>query len=221
MKACFQTALAALSTAVALALPATALAHVDISPTEVEAGKPTVFSLSVGHACDGVATIGLDVKLPPEAGEYKARSIAGWKATTGRGQMSWSGGPEPEGTEFSLPFRATVFGSRGDQVPFKIIQRCEGGVETAWIQTGSNESELETPAPVLTLTSTVMKSRQPAASTPERAATEPEASPAGIEANQSGDDSGGIGIGPIVGLILIAASVTAFVVIRRGRRSAD
>jgi periplasmic copper chaperone A len=206
----------------ALILPTVASAHVDISPGEAPAGKPTKFTLSVGHDCYGAATVGLDVKLPPGAADYSANSIPGWKATTDGDQMKWNGSPQPDGAGIELPFRATVFGGMGEQVPFKVIQRCEGGAEIAWIQTGGGQAEGDDPAPVLTLTSTKAAPVPAAAAGPAPAGSTGEDSDAAVEpvvAESAGtnDDSGGIGIGPVVGLILIAASVTAFVVIRRGR----
>ena len=209
----------------ALVLPAAASAHVGISPAEAPAGKMTDFSLSVGHDCYGAPTIGLDVKLPPGAADYSAKSIPGWKATTGGGQMKWNGSPQPEGVGLKLPFRATVFGETGEQVPFKAIQRCEGGTEIAWIQTSGGKAEGDDPAPVLTLTSTkaapVPTAASPAAPDANGEEQVTAANPADAASTGSQDDSGGLGIGPIVGLVLIAASVTAFLVIRRGRNASS
>lgn len=220
-----RTAVASAIATTALILPGAASAHVDISPAEAPAGKMTDFSLSVGHDCYGAPTIGLDVKLPPGAADYSAKSIPGWKATTGGGQMKWNGSPRPDGAGLELPFRATVYGEIGEQVPFKAVQRCEGGTEIAWIQTSGGKAEGDDPAPVLTLTST---RAAPAPTTASPAAPDPEveeqASAADpVDATSAGpeDDSGGVGIGPIVGLVLIAASVTAFLVIRRGRNSSS
>jgi len=209
----------------AFVLPTAASAHVDISPAEAPAGKPTDFSLSVGHDCYGAPTIGLDVKLPPGATDYSAKSIPGWKAKTGGGQMRWNGSPQPDGAGLELPFRATVYGDMGEQIPFKVIQRCEGGTEIAWIQTGGGQAEGDDPAPVLTLTST-RAAPVPAEQSPAVRGTTGEestvtAGPADAAAAEPEDDSGGVGIGPIVGLVLIAASVTAFFVIRRGRNASS
>ena len=205
--------------ATALIFPAAASAHVDISPSEAPAGKPTAFAFTVGHDCEGAATTGLDVQVPAGVSGYSAKSIPGWKAVTRGGLMKWRGGPHPDGVELALPFRATVYGKMGDQLPFKVIQLCEGGAETAWIQTGGGKSEGDEPAPALALTSTRVAPPPPVSPAGEgqSVVTEPsEAASAG-----SDDDAGGVGIGPIVGLVLIAASITAFVVIRRGKSSSS
>jgi len=207
----------------ALVLPAAASAHVEISPSEAPAGKSTGFKLTVEHDCEGAATIGLDVKVPPQVSAYSAKPIPGWKvAASPKGQMIWMGGPHPEGEELALPFRATAYGKMGDQLPFKVIQLCEGGVETAWIQTGGGEAEEGTPAPVLTLTST-RAAPVPAAEGPAGAGATGEEQTVAADPAAAGseDDSGGIGVGPIIGLVLIVASITAFVVIRRGRRASS
>lgn len=220
-----RTAVAVAVAATAFVLPAVASAHVDISPGEAPAGKPTNFSLSVGHDCYGVPTIGLDVKVPPGVSDYSAKPFAGWKATTAGGQMRWSGSPQPDGAGLELPFRATVYGDMGEQVPFKAIQRCEGGVEIAWIQTSGGKAEGDDPAPVLTLTSTkaapVPVEQSPAAGGTTGEDQTVSAGPADAAATEPEDNSGGVGIGPIVGLVLIAASVTAFIIIRRGRNASN
>jgi uncharacterized protein YcnI len=204
------------------AFPSAAAAHVEVSPGEAPAGKPVDLSFTVEHDCEGAATIGLDVKVPSGVADYSAKSIPGWKASTSAGRMKWKGGPQPEGQELSVPFRATIYGDMGDQFPFKVIQLCEGGVETAWIQTTGGEGEGDDPAPVLTLTSS-KAAPAPAAAGKDQGTTgvteKQEVTAASGDGTSAEEDSGGVGIGPIIGLILIVASITAFVIIRRGKRN--
>jgi uncharacterized protein YcnI len=223
MKARTATTIATAVSVIAMILPSVAAGHVDISPSEAAAGKPTRFSFTVGHDCDGAATIGLDAQVPGGVTDYTAKSVAGWKAVTRGKRMKWTGGPNPEGTELALPFRATVYGDMGDQIPFKVIQICEGGAETAWIQTGGGTAEGDDPAPLLTLTSSKAAPKPPVADPTGGGTTGEEqvaeAAPAEVSSSGADEDSGGVGIGPIVGLVLIVASLTAFVVIRRGKKN--
>jgi uncharacterized protein YcnI len=214
--------------AAGMLLPVASMAHVDIAPGEAPAGRSLDLSFTVGHDCEGAATTGLDVKVPPGVRDYSAKPVAGWRASTGAARMKWKGGPQPEGVELSLPFRATVYGERGEQIPFKVIQICEGGAETAWIQTGGGQAEGDDPAPVLTLTSSKAAPFLPPAGN-EPVASEGEGTTSGASGDQQvategnikadeQQDSDGVGIGQLVGLILIVASITAFVIIRRGKR---
>ena len=204
----------------AAAVPASASAHVDISPTESPAGKATGFSFTVGHGCEGAATTGLTVEMPDSVDKYEIEQLLGWKTSTPPGRMVWKGGPLADGELLGFPFRATVFGKKGEQVPFKVIQSCEGGLETAWISVGEGGPGHGTPAPLLTLTSTKAKPKPEPVQEEASAAAGDEptvsAAPASTE-DDGGDDGAGIGTFAIVALV--AAAMTTLVVILRARRS--
>jgi len=139
----------------ALAIPGAASAHVEMSPAEAPAGRPVELKLEVGHGCDGAATTGLVVQVPEGVADATATATPGWRATTTPTELRWKGGPLPDHDSQEFSLRATLGGKKGDVIPFKTIQRCEGGAETAWIQApGSDGSEAEHPAPSVTLAST-------------------------------------------------------------------
>jgi uncharacterized protein YcnI len=216
----------AIVTAVFMALaaaPATAAAHVDVSPTEAPAGKATGFSFTVGHGCEGAATTGLTVEVPKQVGKYELEQLKGWRTSTPPGRMVWRGGPLADGELLGFPFRATVFGKKGEQVAFKVIQSCEGGLEIAWISVDGQESSGHgTPAPVVTLTSTAARPEPAPAASADEEAGEP-GDPPSVDAapTASGEeDDGGAGIGTFAIVALAAAFLTTLVVILRARRNA-
>ncbi len=165
------------------ALPGLAGAHVNVVPTEAPAGKPVKLNFSVGHGCDGAATISLTVQVPKTVGKYSAKSVVGWKAKNPEGQMKWTGGPLPDHDVQEYPFTATFYGKKGSGIPLKVIQGCEGGAQTAWIQeVPEGAPEPENPAPVVTLTSTAEAPSQPAADPAEGAG---EGQPSGTNGEQT------------------------------------
>ena len=206
------------------ALPGVAGAHVEVTPSTAPAGKAVELALSVGHGCDEAATNRLEVLMPAGAAYYAPGKVAGWKSSTPKGKIVWTGGPLPSNEVLEFPFNAKLYGEKGSSLTFKVIQGCEGGAETAWIQpTPADGTEPESPASVLTLTSTAQK---PAVETDaETAAAVAEAKETGDDltvasagdSDQSEDDEG-VSWLPIIGAILIVASVTAFIVIQRGKR---
>jgi len=212
-------ALVATLAAAALAFAGTASAHVEAVPGKVPAGKPVNLKLEIGHGCDGAATTGLVVKVPKQATDVTAAAVDGWKATTTPTELRWKGGPLPDHDHLALPFRTTLSGRKGDVIEFKTIQKCEGGAETAWIQTsGPGESEAEHPAPVVTLTSTaaaavpeVQQEADAAANAGEPTATD---ATAGEDSDPDSDDGSGktllliivagLAIGTVAGIIVRA-----------------
>jgi periplasmic copper chaperone A len=205
------------------ALPGMAGAHVEVTPSQAPAGKKVKLALEVGHGCDGAATNSLVVQMPEGATNAKAGSVPGWKESSTPDRMKWTGGPLADHAIGKFPFTATFYGKKGSQEVFKILQGCEGGASTAWIQLApEGGAEPENPASVLTLTSTAAA---PAPEPSPEEATGP-TGPTGENASATASDSdknededdGGAIILPLIGVILIAASVTAFVVIQRGKK---
>ncbi|MCB0858238.1 MAG: YcnI family protein [Solirubrobacterales bacterium] len=216
-----------ISAAVLLAaflVPSGAMAHVEMTPSDAAAGKPVDLSFEIPHGCDGAATTSLVVQIPDNATDVKAKPVKGWKARTTPGTLTWTGGPLPDDQTLAVPFTATIYGKKGDTVMFKVIQKCQGGASTAWIQAEEGGVEPEYPAPAVTLTSTASKpaaaaqqsadqvADADAASTGEPTATA--ADPAD-ESTDEGSDSktliliviAGLAIGTVAGIIV------------RGRRS--
>ncbi|MGA7434413.1 MAG: YcnI family protein [Solirubrobacterales bacterium] len=152
------------------ALPGVAGAHVDVSPNAAPAGKTVNLKFQIGHGCDGQATTGLDVLVPGDVADFAARSVPGWKAQNLPEKMVWKGGPLPDHDLQELPFTAKFYGKKGDELAFRVIQKCENGATTAWIQKAPASGVApETPAPVVTLTS----SAQAPVADPAPAETDP------------------------------------------------
>ncbi|MBK8294522.1 MAG: DUF1775 domain-containing protein [Solirubrobacterales bacterium] len=140
----------------ALAFPGVAAAHIEVEPADAPAGKTASFNFVIPHGCDGAATTSITVKVPDSVRDAAAKSVRGWKATSTPGRMKWTGGPLPDHRVQKLPFTAKFYGKKNSGIPLKLIQGCEGGKSTPWLQVvPEGAPEPETPAPVVTLTSTV------------------------------------------------------------------
>jgi uncharacterized protein YcnI len=157
-------------TAVGLAVPAVAGAHVTPTPSTAPADDYAAFTLRVGHGCEDSPTTRVTVQIPDQVVSATPEVVPGWRVSTKEGklaepfdnhgetitegvrQVTWTGGPlDPhQYTEFGLSVR--FHGTPGEVVPFKTIQRCEQG-ENPWIQVAQpGEAEPEFPAPAITLT---------------------------------------------------------------------
>lgn len=220
----FRVAATGLVALACMAFPALAGAHVEMSPGQAPADKKVNLALEIGHGCDGAATNRLVVQIPAQATDAEAKPIKGWKANTTATSLTWAGGPLPDHDELSFPFTATLSGKKGQVVNFKAIQKCEGGAETAWIESTKGGVEPEHPAPALTLTSTAAApadeeqaeadqiAEEDAAATGEPTAT------AGDPDDSSSDDGGSDGKTILLIVVAGLAIGTVTGIIVRGRR---
>ncbi|HMU27780.1 MAG TPA: YcnI family protein [Solirubrobacterales bacterium] len=154
-----------------LAIPATASAHVTVSPEEAPAGDYAMLTFTVPHGCDGAATTSVKVQMPPQVVAATPGVVPGWniktvegklpqpsemhgeKITEGVRQVTWTGGPLADDQLQQFPLSVAFAGAEGDAAEFKVIQGCEGGAETAWIQsTPASGEEPEHPAPTVMMT---------------------------------------------------------------------
>ena len=210
---------------VAFLSPAGAMAHVEMTPSEAAAGKPVDLSFEIPHGCDGAATTSLVVQIPDDATDVTARPIKGWKAKTTPGTLTWTGGPLPDDETLAVPFTATIYGKKEDSVMFKVIQKCEGGASTAWIQAEAGGMEPEYPAPAVTLTSTAAEPTAAAQQSADQVADEGAAStgePTATAADPADESTGDEGSdGKTLLLIVIAGLAIGTVagIVVRGRRS--
>ena len=158
--------LTAAAAAATLALPAAAQAHVtayaagDVPPEGY--GK---VDFRVPHGCDGSPTTSITVQLPDTVVGATPQVVSGWRIKTKEGKLanpieahgekitegirevSWTGGPLPEGRlqEFGMSIQ-TAGGKAGETAYFKVLQECEKG-ETAWAEIPvEGEEEPESPA---------------------------------------------------------------------------
>jgi periplasmic copper chaperone A len=140
--------------AAALALPATASAHVTLQPDTATAGGFTRLDVRVPNEREDSATTRVDVQFPEgfEFASYEPR--AGWKVTVRRSgervtRMIWSGGRIEPGqfVDFGLSLRMPE-GAPGDRLTFKALQTYDDGEVVRWI----GPEDAEEPAPIVTLT---------------------------------------------------------------------
>jgi uncharacterized protein YcnI len=160
----------ALVTVFALALPSLASAHVTVSPDEAPAEGYATLTFTVPHGCDGAATNSLQVKMPDQVVSATPGVVPGWniktkegklanpvvqegeKVTSGVREVTWSGGPLPDGQLQQFVLSVSFAGKEGEAAEFKAIQGCVDGSQTAWIQeTPASGEEPEHPAPTVML----------------------------------------------------------------------
>lgn len=158
-----------------LAAPVAANAHVSVTPSSAQAGATAQLTFSVGHGCDGSATTALTFTIPEEIVSVTPTVNPNWDVTKTSVDM-----PNPvtdaHGTSLTKRvgeviytakqpladgFRDTVTlqltlpaDSAGESLAFGVVQTCEVG-ETAWVDVaadGQDASELDHPAPIVTVT---------------------------------------------------------------------
>lgn len=237
--------LAVIVTAIAglLAWGQTANAHVTASPAQAPAEGYVKLDFSVGHGCEASPTTSISVQMPDQVVSATPQVVPGWEIetkegelakpveahgetiTTGVREVTWRGGPlDPHHLEvFGLNVRFA--GEAGDEVPFKVVQRCQNG-EAAWIEVAKpGAEEPEFPAPVVTLTAAVDDpdhgTGDAAANGGDDADAEPEsAGSAGAANSDAGADEDGDGPLPVIALIVsVIALLTAAVALAKRRTS--
>lgn len=179
----------------ALALPATAAAHVTIEPAEMPAGGYGYGEFSVGHGCDGSPTTELRIQVPPEVKYAVPEVEPGWGISTKKGakgegtEVVWTA-DEPladdQLTRFGMVMQAPK--TPGEELVLPAVQKCEKG-ENPWIEVAEEgEKEPDFPAPVLTVTEAEEDDHGAAA----RSHDDAEASSAETEASaaEEGDSDG-------------------------------
>jgi uncharacterized protein YcnI len=166
------TTIAATAAAFAMALPATAAAHVTLNPRTAEPGAFTVLTVRVPNERDHKGTVKVDLRLPDGFYFLSYKKVHGWKTKLTRSRLDtpvdlegfsvdqqftrvvWKGNRKKGGIirpdqfeEFPISVRVPD-GTPGDALVFKAIQTYRGGEKVRW--TGAPDSE--TPAPRVTLT---------------------------------------------------------------------
>jgi uncharacterized protein YcnI len=139
-----------------------AAAHVTLDRSEMPADSYLRVALRVSHGCQGAATTGIRVQVPPELRGVRPMPHAGWTLTTVPGpapaagshdaapmprEISWQGGnlPDAHYDEFVLYIRTPA--EPGATLYFPVVQDCEGGKVTRWIERPTQPGQrLTTPA---------------------------------------------------------------------------
>lgn len=213
---------AAAAASMALAIPATAGAHVTVAPQSLPAEGYGEVALNVPHGCEDAPTTKLTVKMPDQVIGATPQEVAGWRVTTREGKLpkpaeahgeritegvreiTWTATGAPLDPHHFQKFGIVVnlAGTKGETAYFKAVQQCEGGDETAWIEipaAGATE-EPEHPAPAVALTA--------AGSEHGSAASAPS------DGGDGGTDTISI-VALIVGALGLGAGATALVLGRR------
>lgn len=210
----------ALAVLAAMVIPAVASAHIEVEPAEAPAGTTAELNFVIPHGCDGASTTSITVQVPGSVQEATAKPVKGWKASSKSGQMKWTGGPLPDHQVQELPFTAKFYGKKGDRVPFKLIQGCQGGKSTPWLQVvPEGAAEPETPAPIVTLTSAAEAPSVPPAGS-NGAGTEGETLDK-AEPAKTADEDKGIADGLIIAVFALAGVALLAGGLYWARRSSD
>jgi uncharacterized protein YcnI len=219
-------------TALALALPLVAVAHVGVTPSSTAAGSTTQLTFAVGHGCDGSATTGLTFTIPEGVVSVTPTVHPNWTAekvlvdlarpitdahgnalVQRVGQVVYTATtPLEDGFRDTVTLQLTLpAGSEGSTIAFPVLQTCEVG-ETNWNQLaekGQDPHALQQPAPTIDVTPAAVEHAESAVGA-ERAAGPTAAAPAAAE-----PDLVARGLG-LAGLVVGAAGILTAVLLRRG-----
>ncbi|MET1051487.1 MAG: YcnI family protein [Mycetocola sp.] len=162
-------------TALAVAVPLAAIAHVSVTPSTTAAGSTTQLTFSVGHGCDGSATTALAFTIPEEIVAVTPTVNPNWTVEKVMvdlaepitdahgtslvervGQVVYTArAPLADGYRDTVTLQLTLpEDADGSTLAFPVLQSCEVG-ETDWSEladTGQDAHELDAPAPTITVT---------------------------------------------------------------------
>lgn len=211
----------ALVSALALALPAGAGAHVTLQPEEAAAGDFTALDVRVPNERDDSATTKVDVQFPPGFVFASYQPVPGWSVkvqmerlakpitshgeeiTEQVGRMTWTADSAKDaiqpGQFLDFPISVQIPGKAGDTLTFKALQTYDNGEVVRWI--GAPDSE--EPAPQVAVTEGGGE----------------HAAPAGDDEAESDDDGGN---GPAIAALIVGvlALLTGGAALARSRRRA-
>lgn len=209
---------------VALALPATAGAHVTLQPESAPAGAYVVENVRVPNERDDASTVKIQLALPDGFAGASTEPIPGWTAEVTKTKLAtpvktddgeiteqvsrivWTANSKADGIgpgEFrDFPISVKVPGKEGDSLTFKAIQTYSSGEVVRWIGAADSDN----PAPVVSVTAVTGDHGDAAVA----AVTEEDA------ADESDGASKGLGIAAlIVGALGLVAGVAAIMLARR------
>lgn len=217
---------AGLAAAGVLLMAGPAAAHIEPSVESAPAGSYLTFSLQVPHGCGEGGTNKLEVQIPESITSVTPGVVPGWTidrtvaplnppADDGEGGtitertsvITWTGGPLPHDQLQLFPLSVKL-PDKGSSVRFPIIQTCDNGEHTDWIEvTKEGEPEPDHPAPTIELT----------AATGDEHAAASDDDEASHESDDDSDSSSALGItGIALGVVGIALGGSA---LRRARQA--
>ena len=224
--------------ALALAMPASAGAHVTVQPDTAPAGGFARLDVRVPNERDDAGTVKVDVQMPPGFVFASYEPVPGWSVKITKekleepieieglemneqiARITWTGHPKQGG--IIAPGQFQDFGlsvgipgeQPGAKLKFKALQTYEGGEVVRWI----GPEDADEPAPTVTLTSGGEAGSHGA---PARAAADesaPTDQPAAPASSDSDSGSDGLTIAAlIVGALGLLAGVAGLVTARRTR----
>jgi hypothetical protein len=221
-------AVAGVVTAVGIALPATALAHVEAtaSPGAQAGGQPLTvqFSAENEHPDAGITAIKtqLDQGVLPQWISLDS-GPDGWALTTTADGYTVTGPALPAGEDAEYTIRVGQLPADRTTFTFKTLVDYSDGSEDAWIEVPSpGAAEPESPAPQITVaaapSSAAATTTAPAGDTTSAAA--PSAAPSSVDpATASSSDDGGSSTGLVVGAVVVVALAALLAGLWARRRS--
>jgi periplasmic copper chaperone A len=212
----------------ALALPATANAHVTVNPSEWEAGGFARFAVRVPNERDNADTTRITMRFPENVVSAGFQPVEGWKRTVQMERLdepieeegeesiterlatvTWSGGRIRPGEfqEFGVSFQVPE-DAVGESLAFPAIQRYSNGEVVRWI----GPEDADEPAPVVDVLPAAEEEGE-AAATPT-----PEATPASADASSDDDatDRANLALGVGVVGLLAGLGALGLTLVRRG-----
>lgn len=151
-----------------------ASAHVTVSPTEAPAGGYSVLTFAVPHGCDDAPTTQVKIQMPELIPQVTPTVNPNWEVEKvmetldepiegGHGEqitervaqvVYTAKTPLPDGLRDTFELSLQLPDTPGERVAFPVVQVCEGGAETAWIEIPDPDAseEPEHPAPVVEVT---------------------------------------------------------------------
>jgi uncharacterized protein YcnI len=212
-----KTALLA-TTALALAVPAAAQAHVTLQPKSAAAGSFTRLDVRVPNERDDATTNKIEVQFPAGFADASYEANPNWtvkvtkkkldtpvktddgEVTEGVDTITWTAKSKADaiapGSFEDFGLSVQVPGKAGDTLTFKALQTYSDGDVVRWI----GDESSDTPAPTVSVTAAA----DSAAATATPAATEAAATPVATAAPAKSDD-GGSGNGLAIVALIVGA----------------
>lgn len=230
-------------TLAALALAATASAHVTVSPTTLPQGSTAELSFKVPNEETAADTVKLQLQIPTDhpIAQVLAKAVPGWTITehtvklakplttddgtftTAVDEIDWTGGSIAPGQYQDFQISVDPLPDDTTQLVFKAVQTYSNGDVVRWIDLSTGGTEPEHPAPVLTLTPASGSDGASTAASSSASATADSGSggsggSSSSDASSSSSDALGIA-GLVLGLIGAACGAGALLFVRRTRRN--
>jgi hypothetical protein len=123
--------LAILAAAATLLLPSTALAHVTIAPSYVEASATSTITFETPNERAPHATVSLTIQAPPGVAFSRVAPPAGWTLRLTTTSARWTGGRIVGRRTVGFPVRVLARTPAGDHV-FRAVQSYDDGQQVHW-----------------------------------------------------------------------------------------